>query len=156
MKNIRNKFLALILITTVVFFSCKKEDPLSPIRPASTSTTTTSSTSNPTFTRGLWRIALFEDSGSDKTNQFNGYAFMFNSNGTITITKDSSVINGYWLSDQVNDPGIFLLQFDSSPLSVLNNRWKIKGESFNDLKLEHLKDVNGNTDNLTFKRVQQE
>ena len=153
MRNIRNKFLALLLITSVAFLSCKKEDPIPPYRPPITNTSMT--TNNPTFNRGQWRITLFQESASDQTNDFSGYMFVFNSNGIIHVTKDSTTINGNWSFEKENDKQEFLIKFSSSPLNELNNNWKVKGETFNELRLENIVE-NGEADHLTFRRNQQE
>lgn len=151
MKKIRNKFLALLLITTVAVFSCKKEDPIRPTMPTTSSVTT----NNPTLSRGEWRIALFQDNGADETNQFNKHLFMFNANGTLMVKIDSSMMSGTWSTQHDNDQIKFIINFASSPLSKLNKVWFIKKETFSDLKLEYVHS-DGMIDYLSFKRNQQE
>lgn len=154
MKNTRNKFLALILIATVAFFSCKKEDPIPVQMPAAN--ITTSSTENPTFTKGDWRVALLQEHSVDNTNNLRGYLFRFNSNGTVIALKDSSSVNGKWSSQLGDEQRKFMINFSSEPLNDLNQDWRIKGETWTSLKLEHTNADDGSTDYLTFQRNQQE
>ena len=150
MKNIRTKFLALLLITSAAFFSCKKGDP---IPPHMRTVTEAPATNNPTLTRGEWRIAMFSKNGTDRTVDFRGYVFMFNSDGILKVTKNNNSSEGAWLAS----PGAtgFMIHFASVPFNELNNDWQIKGETYNDLKLVH-ENVDGGTDILTFSRNQQE
>jgi len=153
MKKNKIKFLALLLITSVAFFSCKKGDPIPPHRYIRN--TSAPATNNPTFSKGDWRISLFSEKGVDETNLFNGYVFMFNDNGTIKVTKDNNTMNGNWYSA----PGTgqkFMINFSADPLNVLNKTWDIKGETYTDLKLVYINSENGEEDLLTFKRNQQE
>lgn len=155
MKNTRNKFLALILIATVAFFSCKKTDPLP--SPNNTYPSTIQSTDNPTFTRGYWRVELFQKNGMDKANLLRGYLFTFNSNGIVNVLKDSSSVSGTWLTGQDNTAlKKFVINFSFAPLNELNEEWHIKGETYSDLKLERLNVNGGSSDYLTFRRNQQE
>lgn len=156
MKNSKNKFLALVLIATVAFFSCKKADPLPTRKHTYPTTTTSQSTNNPTFTRGYWMVGSFQKGGMDKTNDFRGYLFIFNGNGKINVSKDSSTVEGNWSVIQDNDSRKkFNIDFSTQPLNELNEVWHIKGETFNDLKLELL-NSDGSADYLTFRRNQQE
>ena len=150
MRKYRIKFLALLLITSAAFFSCKKGDPIPPRMPI---TAAAPATNNPTFTRGEWRISLFSANDMDQTSRFSAYVFMFNSDGSIKVKKDSSIIEGRWSSM----PGTnqrFMINFPSAPLNELNEDWQIKGETYNDLRLEHVRGANGEMDYLTFKRNQ--
>lgn len=149
MTTIKNKFWALLLIASVAFLSCKKQDPLSPIKPV-TSTTTTN---NPTFTRGQWVVELFQEDSTDETSNFRGYLFTFNSDGTVLAKKDNSnAVTGTWSTVKGSATMKFKISFPSDPLSKLNEDWDVKNETYTDLKLEHVSGGNGGTDYLTFSR----
>lgn len=127
MKTLKNKFLALLLITTVAFFSCKKQDPLVPVKPETT--TSTASTNNPNFTRGQWKVELFQEDGIDGATGFRGYLFTFNSDGTVSVKKDNDVMNGNWSTVKNNNEMKFTLGFSTSPLDDLNGQWDVKYET---------------------------
>ncbi|MES2565838.1 MAG: hypothetical protein V4565_03165 [Bacteroidota bacterium] len=151
MKTLRNKFWALLLIVSVAFLSCKKQDPPSPVMPNFTETEVTS-TSNPTFTRGQWKVDLFQESNTDETANYLGYLFMFKEDGNVLATKNNDSIIGTWSSIKGSDHMKFRISFPSSPLSELNDDWDIKNETYTNLKLEHISGGNNETDHLTFGR----
>ena len=76
-----------LLIFSSLLFSCKKND---------TSTTLTTTSVTTTVSTGNWRVTYYWDTDHEETTNFNGYNFVFNSNGTITATKATSTINGTW------------------------------------------------------------
>lgn len=39
---------------------------------------------------GTWRVSSFIDSGQDETNDFTGYNFTFDANGTLTATNGNT------------------------------------------------------------------
>src|SRR6056297_927192 len=45
---------------------------------------------------GTWRITSFIDSGEDETNDFNGFNFTFETNGTVTATNGVTTYAGTW------------------------------------------------------------
>jgi len=77
------------------------------------------------ITDGAWIVTKYVENGTDITPSFSGYVFKFNSNGTVTGTKASSVENGTWSGD-VNTKTI-TSDFPSaaSPVDKLNAVWKI-------------------------------
>jgi hypothetical protein len=151
MRTLKNKFWALLLITSVSFLSCKKQDPLPPITPAANSTTGTS-TNNPTFTRGDWKIALFQEGAADETTNFRGYLFTFESNGHVLAKKDNTAIVGDWSTVKESDGMKFIINFPGGQLSELNGDWKVKSETYTDLRLEHVSGGDGSVDYLNFER----
>ena len=46
--------------------------------------------------QGDWQITRFEDSGVDQTNDFNGYTFVFNTDGTVVASNGNQTVNGTW------------------------------------------------------------
>ena len=47
-------------------------------------------------TDGLWRVSEFIDSGENKTNDFDGYLFDFQSSGALIAENASNTIEGRW------------------------------------------------------------
>lgn len=132
MKTLKNKFWALLLITTVAFFSCKKPDPLMPTKPV----INTSSTNNPNFTRGQWKVALFKQNETDDADKYRGYLFTFNDNQTVNVLKNNNTVNGNWSTVKNNNEIKFTLGFSTSPLNGLNGDWMVKYETDVSIGLE--------------------
>jgi len=110
---------------------------------------------------GTWRITSFIDSGQDETNDFNGYNFTFESNGTITATNGNNTESGNWSvtgsnsSSSSSDDIDFNIMFnvpETSEFDDLNDDWDIISHSDNTLRLRDVSGGNGGTDTLTFER----
>ena len=110
---------------------------------------------------GTWRITSFMDSGQDETNDFNGYNFTFESNGTITATNGNNTESGNWSvtgsnsSSSSSDDIDFNIMFnvpETSEFDDLNDDWDIISHSDNTLRLRDVSGGNGGTDTLTFER----
>jgi len=89
---------------------------------------------------GTWRITSFIDSGQDETNDFNGYNFTFESNGTITATNGNNTESGNWSvtgsnsSSSSSDDIDFNIMFnvpETSEFDDLNDDWDIISHSDN-------------------------
>lgn len=108
---------------------------------------------------GTWRITSFIDSGQDETNDFNGYNFTFESNGTITATNGNNTESGNWSvtgsNSSSSDDIDFNIMFnvpETSEFDDLNDDWDIISHSDNTLRLRDVSGGNGGTDTLTFER----
>jgi hypothetical protein len=77
-------------------------------------------------TKGQWRVTGYIDHQTDTlTNDFAGYLFQFNENGTVYGVKFGQQTNGTW-SANVSDKSI-TSNFPSAsyPISLLNHTWTI-------------------------------
>jgi hypothetical protein len=77
-------------------------------------------------TKGQWRVTGYIDHQTDTlTNDFAGYLFQFNKDGTVYGVKFGQQTNGTW-SANVSDKSI-TSNFPSAtyPISLLNHTWKI-------------------------------
>ncbi|HZV68039.1 MAG TPA: hypothetical protein VFG10_00765 [Saprospiraceae bacterium] len=108
---------------------------------------------------GTWRITSFIDSGKDETGQFNGFTFLFGSNGTLTSTNGSVTYTGSWnLNDNSsNDDSLDDLDFNilfnlDNDFEELNEDWHFVSQSANRIELIHVSGGNGGTDYLTFEK----
>lgn len=110
---------------------------------------------------GTWRITSFIDSGQDETNDFSGFNFLFDSNGTLTATSSNTILTGSWSvtdsnsNDDSNDDidfNIFFNVSESSNFEDINDDWDIVSHSDNMIKLRDVSGGNGGTDTLTFER----
>jgi len=108
---------------------------------------------------GTWRITSFIDSGNDETNHFNGFTFLFGSNGTLTSTNGNVTYTGTWnLTDNSsNDDSLDDLDFNilfnlDNDFEELNEDWHFVTQSKNKIELLHVSGGNGGTDYLTFEK----
>ena len=118
--------------------------------------------------QGDWQITRFEDSGVDQTNDFNGYTFVFNTDGTVVASNGNQTVNGTWniFDDSSNsssdddgnssDDDDFILDFavpESSDFEDLNDEWDFISVSNTKIELIDISGGNGGTDYLTFERL---
>ena len=108
---------------------------------------------------GIWRVTSFIDSGQDETNDFIGYNFTFQSNGTVIASNDNNTINGTWSitdssgsSDDDIDFNMFFNVSDSNKFEDLNDDWDIVSHSQDVIRLRDVSGGNGGIDTLTFER----
>jgi len=136
--------LSTIILTLLVFaLSACKKDSNSP---------TTNTISN-IVQQGNWRVTLYNDSGTDETNHFTGYAFTFNSNGTLVAIKSSSTVNGTWNSGNDDSENKLYLDFGATtPFNKLNDDWHLIEKTTTKIRLEDISGGIGGTDLLTFEK----
>ncbi len=118
---------------------------------------------------GDWQVTYFFDTDTDETNDFNGYAFKFNADGTLVATKGSTTVNGTWsvVDDDSNsssgdddddstdddDFNIFFPVPDTNDFEDLNDDWDIVSISDTKIELIDVSGGNGGTDLLTFEKI---
>ena len=143
MKN-RIIFIMLLIITTVAVSSCSKDDE-NLADPSQTQQNVQS---------GTWRVTLYNDSGENRTSNFNGYNFTFNSNGSVTASN--GVITQTGTLSVYTDSGVtkFQLTFQtvSGPFEEISEDWRILTQSTVKVELENVSGGNGGTDYLTFEK----
>lgn len=97
---------------------------------------------------GTWKVTSFKDDGQDKTSQFAGVVFTFNTDGTVTLNGAVSV-KGTWdvaKEDDSNDDDLFddrhqeLILNIPSPYESISDDWEI--DKFSDTKIESKDDSN--------------
>lgn len=74
------------------------------------------------ITSGSWRVSYFYDD-DDETSNFVGYVFVFNSNNTITITKNGNTYIGTWSFYEDDGEFVFDIDFDDDTLDELTDDW---------------------------------
>ncbi len=120
-----------LLFTTVVLFSCSKDDK--PDSPGNLS--------------GQWVIHYYWDE-KNETSDFSGYVFEFLSNGQVKAVKNGTTVTGTWHETSEE----FTIDFGNDPvLEEINDDWeKIERTS----SFIHLEDDNpAQDDELHFKRL---
>lgn len=113
---------------------------------------------------GSWRITNFNDSGQNETSDFTGYAFTFNSDGSLIATNGSDSLTGTWSvtndsnssddssSDDDIDFNIFFPVPESNNFEDLNDDWDITSVSSTKIELIDISGGNGGTDILVFEK----
>jgi hypothetical protein len=149
-KIVRAFYLSLIVVL-VFLYSCSKDD--------NKQTTTTQTKIENSISSGTWSITYFFDSGTNETNNFSGYSFTFNTNGTLTSTNGTNTYNGNWnISDSNSDiDSVDDLHFNitfnvSNHFEDLNDDWNISSQSSTKLELFDVSGGGGGTDYLTFEK----
>jgi len=145
-----------IFVYTGLAMSCDKDDDNN-----SPQNTTVSETRN-VAQSGSWKITYFFDSDQNETNQFNGYTFIFNENGSLTAQNGNTTFNGIWSvtdSNSSDDDGNssdidFNIFFASPPdFEDLSDDWDIISVSSSKIELTDVSGGNGGTDFLTFQKI---
>ena len=138
MKKLNRIAYLLVITTLVAFSSCKKDDNSSPTTGVVQIVTT-----------GTWRITYFMESTEDKTSDFSGYTFSFNSNSVLTATLSGANTNGTWGWDDSSSK--FHISIGSSkPFSDLTDDWLILEKTETILRLKN--DNAAKNELLTFSR----
>ncbi|WP_417871891.1 hypothetical protein [Winogradskyella sp.] len=115
-----------------------------------------------TVESGDWIVTSYIDSGTDETNDFNGYTFTFGTNGSLTATNGNTTYNGNWSvtdsnsNDDSPDSDIdFNISFpvpDDHDFDDLNDDWDIINHSNNMISLRDVSGGDGSVDTLIFER----
>lgn len=98
---------------------------------------------------GTWHVSYYFDN-IDKTLNYNGYNFTFNSNGTVVAVKGTNNIVGAWSAFVNSGQDVFLLKFDDSKLDELEDDWKITEYTTTNVRLKNESSSSGETDYLYF------
>lgn len=150
MKKLKNKFWALLLITSVAFLSCKKEDRLSPY--ANSSNKISTSTDVNTVDRNDWKVTVFRVGKISEVSLLRPYIFKFIKGGEIQALTNTTIDKGTWSGGMKGE--LLTIHFESSPLNKLNSRsWRVLKKTDYDIKLEYL-NRKGETVSLSFQRFQ--
>ncbi|MCW3116220.1 MAG: hypothetical protein JWM28_302 [Chitinophagaceae bacterium] len=86
-------------------------------------------------TSGTWRVTLFTDSGNDETNNFAGYNFTFNGDGSLTAAKSGGITTGSWSSSSKFNIDLGPKSDNNKPLGELTHDWHIISVSSTEIKL---------------------
>jgi hypothetical protein len=119
-----------------LFTSCNKNDA-GITQPQDNNTPTNSSA---TVVSGSFVLSSFVQKAEDKTRQFDGYIFTFNTTGTnagtVTAVKGSSSVNGTWTYSpavtyygSTSKTSITISMGASTPFILLNKTWNVDSTS---------------------------
>lgn len=147
----------MILLWAFSLVACTNDDDedLAPTNP--NNTTTVQSQVQSSVQKGTWRISHFSESGQDETNNFSGYIFTFNTDGSLLASNQTNSYNGMWnLSDNnPSDDSISDIDFNilfnlTNNFQDLNDDWHVISHSSSKIELRDISGGNGGTDLLTF------
>ncbi|WP_340199357.1 hypothetical protein [Ascidiimonas sp. W6] len=145
--SLKNRILLLTLV--LIFASCSSSDDSDVTAPIDSQEVIT------TVQSGSWRITSFIDSGVDETDDFSGYIFTFNSDGSLSAVNGAITINGTWsVEDDDSTSDIDFNIFFASPpdFEELTEDWDIISRSTTQIQLTDVSGGNGDTDFLTFQK----
>lgn len=125
MKNTTKTTILILILGIVTISACKKEDN----SPASSSVSSI-------ITSGSWRVSYYHESGNDRTSNFSGYTFTFNSNETMTAANSSGTTNGTWKNDDSNANEFHMSMGSASPCNVLNHGWLIISKTSSEIDMK--------------------
>lgn len=144
MKKTILKCLPLLLFFAITACS-KKDDNSSNISETAVSNTITAS--------GNWRITYYYDTDHEETVNYNGYAFTFASNGTLTATKTGTTINGFWSTGTDDSKTKLNISFTTPPaFAELSDDWHVVERTDTKIRLEDVSGGGSGTDYLTFEK----
>lgn len=152
--NLRNVSKTVMVCVVFSLTACSSSDDANDNNNSSNSTA--EQTAN-IVENGNWRITYFYDNNQDETNNFSGYSFSFNQDGSLTAVKGSSTINGSWSvsdgSSSSGDDDDFNIAFVSPPdFEDLTDDWDIISATNTKIELIDISGGNGGTDYLTFEK----
>ncbi|WP_397298932.1 hypothetical protein [Nonlabens ulvanivorans] len=108
---------------------------------------------------GTWQITKFIDSGTDETDDFQGYNFTFNSSGVLNANNGTNNYDGTWSitdsnsNDDSQDDLDFNINFNlTNDFEDLNDDWDFISQSPTKIELIDISGGNGGIDYLTFEK----
>ncbi len=156
MKNSILVLLGMVVIIMTASCSSDEENPIN-------NDNATEAISN-LMAAGTWQITSYVDSGQDETSDYNGYAFTFMADGTLTADNGTNSVSGTWSisnddsSDDSDDydssDDVDFNIFFASPeiFNELSDDWDIVSRSSTKIELIDISGGNGGTDTLTFEK----
>ena len=134
----------LFFILSTVLLSCKKDSNSSGITTANVTSTVAT---------GSWRVTYYWDTDHEETSNFTNYVFVFSGNGTVTATKDATVVNGTWTTRNDDSNIKLVLAFTTSANFIkISEDWQVVERTDTKIKLQDVSGGNGGTDYLTFEK----
>ena len=119
-----------------------------------------------TAEEGTWRVSSYIDDGQDETSDYNGFAFTFGTNGTLTATNGNVTKTGTWsVTDDSNssddddsdvsdiDFNIFFSVPETDDFEDLVDDWDVLTYSNTQIQLRDVSGGDGSIDTLTFTKI---
>lgn len=106
---------------------------------------------------GSWKVTLFQEDNSNQTNHFSGYAFTFNTNGSLIAVNGSTTQTGTWSTGGDDSTNKLWISFptapDDSPFEEITEDWQIISKTPSKIELRHVSGGDGSVDLLTFEKI---
>ena len=121
MKN-SNRIMTSLLLISFVFTGCYKGD--------------LSSTTEEIISSGKWVVNYYYDT-QDMTGAYGNYRFVFNTDGTVTCTKNDVISAGSWKkSTDASMQEYLSIEFITNDVNIakLSEHWKVIGKSSHELE----------------------
>jgi hypothetical protein len=101
-------------VTACFFISCSEEVDI-----ANPNTVTD------IVTQGKWKVDVYMDVNQDQTNDFAGYSFTFERNGTLIADCNGTNCSGTWTEDKVARKITLSFNNATPVLERINNQWSV-------------------------------
>jgi hypothetical protein len=97
---------------------------------------------------GTWHVSFYAENSVDMTNNYFGYTFSFNNDGSSLVIKETLFVPGTW--DVYNESSALKLNlaFDGEVLDGLEEDWEVTEYTATTMKLMHVSTGNSATDVL--------
>lgn len=112
------KSISILIVLTLVFFSCKKAVQKQEENAALN-----------IMTNGTWRVTQYLQDSVDITSTLSQYTFQFYANGTVTGTNGSIMVTGTWTTNIANRTITSTFPTGSGAVNELNAVWTITDSS---------------------------
>ena len=137
MKNLRSLCL---LFGILVLFACKKDK----------------NTIIETLENGkTWKVAYFEEDGTDATNLFLDYIFTFKGSGIVQAVRINYIADGTYAmgGDKANENNLNISFGAIMNFEGLSNNWEILEETPTKVRFQSAPVNNSAVDYLTFEKI---
>lgn len=85
---------------------------------------------------GTWQVDSFIDDDTDRTTEFNGYAFTFTSDNNVNAVKTTTTIPGVWQTDGDSGKIELLISMNGNdPFDDISEDWTVEVFSANSIRL---------------------
>jgi hypothetical protein len=86
------------------------------------------------MTSGTWTLDFFTATNVSVLQEFEGYTFQFNRNGTVSAFKGNETVTGTWFGNQDDISVTAEFPPGSGPLLRLNAKWFIYNQSLTSIQ----------------------
>jgi hypothetical protein len=88
-------------------------------------------------TQGKWKVDIYLDANQDQTNDFAGFSFTFNRNGTVSATSVTDNYTGTWTENQVDRKLMIQFNTNNAALNKINDTWNVTEVNFRFINLSN-------------------
>ncbi len=143
--------MAIALLSMGLFISCSKDET----KVKEDITAADMSEIKAAVESGDWKITNYTDDDIDETNNYVGYSFSFNSDGTLGATDGNTSVSGAWSMTTSDPDELDFNIFFTTPdiFEVLADDWEIKKYSGSKIELIDISDEDSSIDSLTFEKI---